>query len=171
MIPAPVMTEADYISYMVSPYNIWFRDLGYPELDIVEYEDGEWAIIQYLRSPVVPCLTPWNHVLTKLRHVEKSYWVCKKWAEQLDLEKRHVWEQQEASERRAREEQAFEDRRAEDWATQAFTSIRNNPGLMERIAKNGLGEIGLRQLARHIPNHHYRKDSKKCSTTLQLARS
>lgn len=150
------VTQANYVSYMVSPYNAWFRELGYPELDIQEYDDGEFAIIQYHRSPVVPALTPWSHVLTKLRHIEKSLDFCKRYSSQLDLEKRHVWDEQDKLERRAREDMRTEDEYAEDWANRAFKVIKGNPALYERIAKNGLKEMGLRRISRNIANHHFR---------------
>jgi hypothetical protein len=130
--------------------------MGYPELDIVQYRDGEWAIIQYMRSPVVPCLTPWQVVLSKMRHVEKTYSVMHKYASQLDIEKRSVWANQERIEKKAKDDLAREERHANDIADRQFKVIKGNSALMERIAKNGLGEMGLRQLAKRIPNHHYR---------------
>lgn len=156
MTTRPHVTHGNYQSYMVSGYNTWFSEMGYPELDILTFEDGEWSIIQYHRQPIVPTLTPWSHVLTKMRHIEPSWDICRKWAEQLDLEKRHVWEEQEKLEARARQELAAEERHAKDFTDRAYTAIRSNPDLMNRIAKNGLGEMGLRQMARRIPNHHYR---------------
>ncbi len=150
------VTTANYVSYFVSPYNVWFKDMGYPELDVIQYRDGEWHIIQHLRSPVVPALTPWQTVLSKLRHVEKTYSVMYRYANQLDIEKREVWANQERIEKKAREDLAREEKHAEDIATQQFKAIKGNDALMQRIAKNGLGEIGLRRLAKNIPNHFYR---------------
>lgn len=156
MIPAARVTASNYVSHMVSPFNQWFQHFGYPELDVVQYEDGEWAIIQFHRSPVVPALTPWSPVLTKMRHVELTPWVCQKYANQLDLEKRHVWDEQEKLELRARHQQAAEDAHAEDIASRMHKAITQNPALMERIARKGMKEINLRRLAKHIPNHFYR---------------
>lgn len=157
MISTPKVTLANHISHMVSPYHVWFRELGYPQLDIVEFHDGEWAIRQFLRSPVVPHRTPWQWVLTKMRNVDKSYWICKKYAEQLDLEKKHFWDAQEK-----KEQQDMRDAESRELAFEAnventMKSIRKNDALLNRVAKNGLKELGLRQLAKHIPNHHYRR--------------
>lgn len=153
----PRVTARNYVSYFVSPYHVWCREAGYPELDVVRYEDGEWALIQYHRSPVVPSLTPWTTVLTKMRHVELSPWVITKWAQNLDLERRHIWDELEAKEKAAAAEYEQNVRHGQDLADQQFKVIRGNPALMERIARNGLKEIGLFQMSRHIPKHFYRK--------------
>lgn len=151
------VTTTNYQSYLVTPYNSWFRALGYPLLDVRRYEDGEWAIIQYLRSPVVPAVTPWNHVLTGLRHVDLSLSVCEKYANQLDVEKRHVWAEQERFEAEAIAEAERSERHTQMIAEKQHEAIVNNPGLMNRIARNGLHEINLFNIAKHAPLHHFRK--------------
>lgn len=154
---SPRVTAKNYVSYFVSPFHVWCREAGYPELDVVTFDDGEWELIQYHRSPVVPALTPWTTVLTKMRHVEISPWIIQKWAMNLDLERKHVWDELERNEKEAALEQQRTERHSEDIAERQFRSIRQNPALMERIARNGLREIGLMQMARHIPRHFYRK--------------
>jgi len=163
MFSEPKVTLRNYISYFVSPWHVWFREIGYPELDLLRFEDGEWAIIQFLQAPIIPAETPWTYVLTKLRHVEISPWVCKKYAENLDLERRHVWDELERQERRAAEDKRADDLHCEDVSERMFKAIRGNDDLMNRIAKNGLGETSLPKLFRHVPKHHFRKDKKKCS--------
>lgn len=156
MFSPPGVTSANYVSYFCSPYHHWFVEMGYPLLDVNEYADGEWEIIQYFRTPVVPALTSWNRVLMKMRHVEKSPWVIQRYTENLDMEKRAFWEGEKRKEAELAAEQERRDRHAEDVAQRQFLAVRQNPALMDRIARNGLKEIGLRQMARHIPNHFYR---------------
>lgn len=153
----------DYPSKMVSDYYCWFKDLGYPELDVIRYPDGEWAIIQYMQTPVIPSLTRWNFVLKGLRNVELTHAFCESWVQQLDIEKRTVWEEQEKLERRMREESEYEERRANDRADAFVKGIRGNDALLERIARNGLRELNPRRMLNHISRHKlgkgYRENS------------
>ncbi len=135
---------------MVSPYYCWLKDMGYPELDVLQYPDGEWCLIQYLNTPIVPALTRWNFVLKGIRHTEISPEFIKKYAHQLDIEKHTVWEEQAKIERKMLEESMYEDRRSEDRCEQWFKGIRNNPDLMERIARNGLRELDPRRMLNTI---------------------
>jgi hypothetical protein len=153
----PAVTVSNYISYMVTPYNRCFAALGYPELDIQEWDDGEWAILQYHKAPIIPSLTPWSYVLQKMRHVPKTMGTFKRWTDQLDLEKRHIWAEQEASERRARESAEADDRHQSEFRDKAFNIIKRNPHLMERVAKNGLQELKLSNISRNIPNACFRR--------------
>lgn len=148
---------ADTVSYFCSPYHVWCCELGYPELDVVEFKDGEKALIQYHRSPVIPALTPWNYVLTKIRNVDITPAFIKHYADKLNLENRHVWDEMDAKDKKLDEEQAARERHDKDIAERRYECIRGNDALMQRISRNGLGEMNLRQMARHIPNHHYRK--------------
>lgn len=141
---------ADYPSSMVSRYYCWTRDMGYEMLDVVEYPDGEKALIQYFQKPIIPSLTKWGFVLTKIRNQELTYDWIKAWAEQLDLERRVVWERQAAVEKEAIRRQDEEERRAQDFANRAHFSIINNPDLMERIGKRGLGEMNPLKVLNNI---------------------
>lgn len=150
------VTQANYISYLVSPYHVWFVDMGYPELDIKTFEDGEWALIQYLNSPTVPAMTRWQYVLTGIRKTEISPWWCRKYAENLDLEKKHVWAEIEDKERALEDETKSRERHDQDVANRRHETIMKNRGLVERISRNGLHEMNLRQISKHIPNHRFR---------------
>ncbi len=141
---------ADYPSSMVSPYYCWTRDMGYEMLDVIEYPDGEKALIQYFHKPIIPCLTKWGFVLTKIRNQELTYDWIKAWAEQLDLERRVVWERQDALEKEAIRRQEEEERRAQDFANRAHFAVVNNADLMERIAKRGLGEMNPLKVLNNI---------------------
>lgn len=155
IFPKAQVTCTNYISYFVSKYNAWFRFLGYPELDILKYEDGEWAIIQFLNKPVIPCLTKWNFVLSGMRNVEISPMICKKYTEQLDLEKRYIWDQEEKRQEQIKRQIEEEDRRSLDLAEKGHKVISKNKNLMERVAKNGIEEISLRKIYKHIPNYRW----------------
>lgn len=139
-----------YPSKMVSDYYVWCHDMGYPELDIVRYPDGEWAIIQYLNRPIIPCLTKWNFVLKGIRHTEVTPHFIKTYADKLNLEKRTVWEEQANTERLALEETLYEERRAEDRAEQFAAGIRGNDALIQRIARNGLRELNPRRMLNNV---------------------
>lgn len=153
MFSDPKITLNNYVSYFVSPYNVWFRELGHPQLDIQIYEDGEWSIIQFFKSPVIPSLTPWNHVMTKMRHVEINPWICKKLIDNIDVEKRFVWDEQDRKDRAARDADKAERRHVEDLANRQLQVIKNSPNLMNRIVKHGLKEMSLKNLIKHVPSH------------------
>ncbi len=148
---------SDYPSRMVSKFYCWCKDQGYPELDVIQYPDGEWCLIQYMQTPIIPALTKWNYVLKGIRNTEITPEFIKKYADQLNLEKHTVWEEQEKSERLALEESLYEERRSEDRADQWLKGIRNNDALMQRIAKNGLRELDPRRILNNIPRYRLGK--------------
>lgn len=159
--PRPGVRTNTYVSYMCSPYHVWFQAMGYPRLDLNIYEDGEWEIIEFLRTPVVPSLTPWHRVLMDIRHTEISYDFCKKYVENLDLEKRHVWDEMDRKDEQDKRDLFKQEMHVADFQKRAFQAVSQNPALMERIAKNGMQELSLRNLSRHIPNFRFRKETKK----------
>jgi hypothetical protein len=82
-------------SYMVSDYHRLFVEMGYPELDILKYPDGEWHIIQYYSRPIIPCLTKWQVVLGPMRNVDISRGFLEKYIRQCDITKRAFWDREE----------------------------------------------------------------------------
>lgn len=136
-----------------SPYYVWFCELSYPNLDIREWDDGEWAIIEYYNSPVVPSLTRWNYVLQGLKNILITPGFITKYVHQLDLHRKEVWDALDAKEKAQDEEKARVEAHAQDTAEKAKNAIMQNPGLVERIAKNGLQEMNLENIAKHIPRH------------------
>lgn len=140
-------------SRMVGPWWRVCKSLGYPELDVIKYPDGEFCIIQYMNAPIIPSRTKWMPVLQKIRNVEMTASFLKHHADRLNLQYRHVWDEQAAAERRALEEVATEERRATDFSDRMFKAVRNNPDMMERIAKNGLGELNPLKMLNQIPRH------------------
>jgi hypothetical protein len=136
---------------MVSKYHRWFREMGYPQLDIQEYPDGSWSIIEYLNCPVIPSLTRWNVVLANLEHIEPSYSFCEKYVQMMDTQKRWFWDLQDLKERQLDEESDALERHAEELGERAHFAVTHNPAMMDRIAKNGMGELNLAKIAKHIP--------------------
>lgn len=147
----PGIYSWSYISYLQSPWHIWFVELGYPELDILRYEDGEWFIMQYYNAPVVPCLTRWQTVLGGMKNVEIGYGFCEKWAKALDLNRKEYLLKEEAKSKACEDEWEKVEQHAEDSAERAATAIIQNPDLMERIARNGMHEMTLGSIAKHVP--------------------
>lgn len=158
-----------YPSSLCGPYYVWFCELGYPNLDIVEHNttyqlddgtflsapDGSWSIIEYYNAPVIPSLTRWNFVLSDIRHVAPSPGFIKKYVQQLDLRRKEVWDALDAKEKAQDEEKARVEGHAQDTAERAKNVIMGNPALVERIAKNGLQEINLNKIASNIPRHQF----------------
>ncbi len=148
---------ADYPSKMVSKYYCWCKDQGYPELDVTRYDDGEWALIQYHQTPLIPSLTRWSFVLQGLRNMEITPVIIKKYADQLNLEKQHVWAEQDRADREAIRQAKEEDRRSEDFATRMLAGVKQNPALMERIYKNGFKELNPMRMLNQIPRYRLGK--------------
>jgi hypothetical protein len=147
-------------SSVVGRWNRTFRSIGYPELDLIEYADGEKAIIQYMHTPIIPSLTKWSFVLQGLRNVEITKSWCKYWAEKLDINKRGVWDELERGEKENLRQQLEEDRRSEDFAERMLKGVKNNPDLMERVVKNGLQELNPRRMLNHISRSRLGKHGK-----------
>lgn len=156
----PGIRSHSYISYMPSKYHIWFVEMGYPELDLNIYPDGEFEVIQYYNAPLVPSLTRWQQVLGPLRNMEISYGFFEKYLKTLDLQKKAIWEREEAKSKAAKEEFEKTEAHAEDMATRATQAITQNPDLMNRIGKNGLQEISMSRIARNISPLKLKRNSK-----------
>lgn len=152
--------DRNTVSSMVSRWHRVFVSLGYPELDVREFPDGEKMILQYMHAPIIPSLTRWQPVLQGLRNVELSASYLKHWAERLDLTKRGVWDEVDAKDKENLRQMKEEERRAEDFATRATSAIMRNPDLVERIAKNGLKEADPRRILNHVPKYKLGKYGK-----------
>ena len=124
------------------------------------YEDGEWAIIQAMTKPVIPCLTKWEFVLHGMRNIEISKGFVQKYLHELDMTKRAFWEREERKSRQVEEEHEARERYAEDIAEKATKTVMKNPDLCERLVKHGLSELDLGSISRNIPGHRFRKPDK-----------
>jgi hypothetical protein len=140
-----------YPSYMCSQWWTWFVDLGYPHLDIARYEDGSWDIIQYLNSPVVPCLTRHQLVLGTMHNVAITPGFVEKYVKKLYTSRREFWDREREKTRQVEDEGRKRELHAEEFATIGAHAITQNPDLMERIGKNGLQEMDIDRIGRHVP--------------------
>lgn len=137
---------------LFSQYHKWFKDMGYPELDIVEYDDGEWCIIQFLTSTVIPSQCQWQVVLGPMRNIEPTYSICWQFANRLDMNKRFFWDLEDLRQKQHLLDVEAKDRHVEDLAERASFIVTHTPTMMDRIAKTGdLGETLLHKLACHVP--------------------
>lgn len=135
-----------------SPYYVWFCELGYWNLDIREWDDGEWALVEYYHTPTVPSMTRWNYVLQGMRNIIPSPGFVTKYVSALDLRKKEVWDALDARDRAQDDEKARIDTHAQDTAERAKNVIMQTPTLVERIGKNGLQEMNLDKIVKHIPS-------------------
>jgi hypothetical protein len=151
--PKAQITANNYVSYFCSRYYPWFLDLGYPRLDVIEYTDGEWGIIQMESGPIIPAETKWRLVLQGIRNVEISWSFIRKYVHMIDNQRREYWDREAARSRAVEAEYEAKEDAAVDRAERVFQAIKRNDGLMNRIARNGLSEMDPRRLARHVPKH------------------
>jgi len=138
-------------SGMVSRYYPMFCKLGYPQLDVIRFEDGEWCIIEYLNAPLVPSLTKWHHVLKGLRNIEITEGFLKKFIRQIDPRERAFWDREQNATNRMEQEKIEQEQFIEYRVEQTVKALSKNEALKERIAKNGVQELDLHKIARHIP--------------------
>lgn len=138
-------------SYIVSEYHRMFCKLGYPELDLRVYPDGETWVIQYYNRPIIPALTKWQTVLGPLRNVLVTESFIREWVEKLDITKKAFWAREEQKTREVEEEWDSVERQKVDRVERAHKAIMRNPNLVERMARNGIHEMDIPSLARHVP--------------------
>lgn len=153
------------ISYMVSKYHKWFVKMNYPQLDVNQYNDGSWDLIEYHSAPLVPCMTLWKTVLGNMKNIEITKAFIEKYVSMIDNQKKEFWAIQEAATKKMDDEKEALDRHKEDFSDQAFKALRFNPGLMERIAKKGFSQMNLDKIAEHIPHQEIKAINKKMQVT------
>jgi hypothetical protein len=136
---------------MVSKFYPMFCALGYPQLDIVRYEDGEWSIIEYVNAPLVPSLTKWQHVLKGMRNIEITEGFIKRFVRQIDPRERQFWERENEATDAMEKEKDAQEQHAYELSDRTAAVLLKNEALKERIAKNGVIELDLNRIARHIP--------------------
>lgn len=146
---------ASYYSAICSKYHPWFVEMGYPMLDVLKYKDGEWAIIQYENAPLIPSTTKWRVILQGLRNIEISRAFCEKYVNQIDTMKKALWDREDEKTRKMEEEKARLQRHKKDMVLRASQAILQNPDLCGRIAKNGIQEMGLMNIFKHIPGNRF----------------
>lgn len=77
-------------SYICSEFYPWFCELGYPNCDIQEYQDGSWRIVEYLNAPIIPSLTRVAHVIGPIQNLIISKSFIEKYLGMLDIRKKHI---------------------------------------------------------------------------------
>ena len=137
-------------SSFVSKYYPVFCKLGYPMLDVVFFEDGEWAVIEMLNSPVVPSLTKWNYVLKGMRNVEFSESLVRKLVKQLDPHEPEFWIREYEASKKIVDLKDNEAESQEDWAEWMGNQLKKNEGLMQRVARYGACELHPDKIAYRI---------------------
>ena len=147
-------------SHICSKYYKWFVEMGYPQLDINQYIDGSWSIIEYENSPLIPSMTRWRMVLGVMKNIEISYGFVKKYVEEIDLQKKAIWDRAERASAEADKVAAEKEAHQYEYADKAFEIMRRNPDLMERIAENGLSEMSLDKIAEHVPHQEIKAMNK-----------
>lgn len=134
----------------VGPYYEICCDLGYPQCDIVKYPDGEWAVIAYENAPLVPSLTGWRVISSGIRHKEITHGLVSKLILESDPTKRRLWEREEAKSAQIAAEHEAARQHREDTAERAAQVMVRNDALMQRLAKNGIGELDIGAIASHV---------------------
>jgi hypothetical protein len=133
---------------MVSRWHPILCELGYPQLDVVEYSDGEWSLIEYLNAPLIPSLTRWHVVMSGLRNVEITRSFLKHLIERIDLTKETTWQRlREEEQARLAHDEALENARV-DAAMQTAAALTKNDTFMEKLAQEGAGAFNLDNLLR-----------------------
>lgn len=141
--------------YIWSPYHKWFVEMGYPQLDITQYEDGEWAIIEWQNRPIMPATTQFHHILKGMRNVLITRGFVEKYVKQIDTQKKEFWDREEAASQAVEDEFEETQNKADDLATAATKAVTGNPDLMERIVKKGISEMDIFNVRKNVPNHHF----------------
>lgn len=143
-------------SAMVSEYHHWFRDLGYPSLDLHQMRDGSWYILEYLNTPLIPSLTKWNMVLGYMKNTEISKGFIAKYLDSIDPKKQALWAREEAATKEVFREQAELERHNKEVADTYAGMVLKNDALKDRICRNGLHEMLPHNIFKHVPKHYLR---------------
>lgn len=138
-------------SSFVSNYYEWFCDLGYPQVDLVEHKDGSWSLIEMLNAPVIPSLTKWRYIARNIKNREPTLSGVKRILNEINPQRNEVWERESKKTQKIEDEYQAREERVELVAEEWTDSVRRNPALQERIAKNGLTEILPHNIAKHCP--------------------
>lgn len=137
-------------SYMLSPYYKMFVEMGFPQLDIRVFKDGEWAIREFHNAPLVPSLTKWKYVLSGMRNIEISESFIRKYLWSIDPRQKRFWEHDDETRKKEDEERAYyENERAE--RTMALgKQLAKNEDLMNEAYRIGPAAFDLENIAKKI---------------------
>lgn len=136
-------------SFVSDKYKI-FCDLGYPMLDAITFNDGEWCVIELLNAPLIPALTRWQYVLKGMRNIELCEGLVRKFIKQLDPHEPEFWIKEYEESRKVVDLKNKQAEAQEDWSEWMGNALKHNAGLMERVAKYGAKELHPDQIAYRI---------------------
>lgn len=142
-------------SAFFSRYHPWLVEMGYPRLDVNEYEDGSWEIIEVLNGGYVPSETQYNTVLLNITHREPTYYTIKNLVTALDITRQEYWDHEMARSKAVEDEAVSVERQREQLMSDTMKHIVGNEGLKERIARRGVSALDLRDIARYIPRSRF----------------
>jgi hypothetical protein len=146
-----VKFEADYSDCsMVSDDYPMMQRIGYPQLDIKRFWDGEWAIKEYLNPPLIPSLTKWKYVLTGLRNVPVSESFILNQIKSLDPQYSEFWIREIEKEMAVERNNSAVAQNRADSAERTITELLKNEALKERVAKYGIMEMTPERIAYRI---------------------
>ncbi len=142
-----------YDTYICSDWHRMFCKMGNPQLDIKLFRDGEWAIREFYRSPVVPAQTPWKYVLTGLKNIEISESFIKRYLWQIDPTNRGFWERQQqlTNDQNAQRDRAESDKI--DRHMQIGKELSKNDSLIRDAKIMGPAAFDLERIGRKIYKH------------------
>lgn len=142
------MFHGDYRnSSFVSDHYRTFVELGYPQLDVEHFEDGSWAIREFLNAPLVPSLTRWKWIYKGFENIEFSAGLAAKLVRQIDPQFPEFWAREALKTKGIIDEKQSRIRFENDWADRMAPIILRNPGLMDRIARYGMRELEPERIA------------------------
>jgi len=137
-------------SAAVGPYYDICCDLGYPQCDIVKYPDGEWAVIFYENAPLVPSMTQYRVISSGIRHKEISHSLVSKLILESDPMRQRLWERERLKTKQIESDHKAREEHRDATLNEAVAVMTKNDDLMQRVAKNGMGEVDLSAIAQNI---------------------
>jgi hypothetical protein len=146
-----VKFQADYSDCsMVSEYYPIMQRIGYPQLDIKRFWDGEWAIKEYLNPPLVPSLTEWKYILKGLRNLPISEGFILDQIKSLDPQYTQFWIRELEKELAVEKNNEKNEQNRRESVEKTIQELLKNEALKERVAKFGIREMTPERIAYRI---------------------
>jgi hypothetical protein len=141
-------------SDFVGPHYRMMCELGYPQLDIKQWDDGEWAILEMLNAPLMPSYTKFHYILKKIRHVEITESNVKRLVRQIDPNYPEFWLREAQKTAAVDNEHAAKEKHSEDLVTRMCAAVTKNPDMMDRIARFGVSELNPDKIALRVAQNY-----------------
>lgn len=146
-----VKFQADYTDCsMTSEHYPMMRRIGYPQLDIKQFWDGEWAIKEYINPPLIPSLTKWKYILTGLQNVPISESFVLNQVKSLDPQYSEFWIREIEKEMAVEANNKSVEKNRRQSAEKTIEALLKNDALKQRIAKYGIMEMTPERIAYRI---------------------